>query len=1107
MSMFEGMLIKSSERKGKERGDSNAKKKKPYTDTKLQRDNNLKKDTTPEVELEKREESCLELEKFPRSHSTSRRDVYLNENKIENKKKLMLRSETYPNNSNNVGMMVMNSKYDEMEEEECLFNLNILHSDYTDIARTYSEHGNENYPLMGESIKKDYTIMERERGYGYIAHITDKDIEKRENITIRGKKSNKFYEEKKITECIHTPFDEKEKINELFYILQNVFRSNQKWNVTNLNDILKSLLDNNVQRNVLPVVYFFIYHTYISKKNLNLKNEYNCDELIYKLLFKIHNIRKKRKKCKEKEKFYIIKENLDYAHVIQKRIYNYNLKLVQMELNIAQLFKKKTYIHYNNRILKIFVNNILKMIIHYIRINKKKEKKNEQLFFIEKKESLFNQESKIREKEKEITKEEIDIEKKKKEIEEKNELIKIYTKQIEENFDEQLHKVCEQINCVDKSIKELEIQIEQKRMEKLNAMQIKANLEEELDNLLAKKKDLNTSINFVKNTQELINEKKMLIVNEKEKVKEASEMLSETHRTCSQKRSLTNRLIENLYKIIQQFDDQHDEVAIPNGNSVDGFLPIEKHKWDDSTTREVQLRRKERQSRSYIANYSLSMEEIFLLKKIYMLKKKLLELEKESNRVKEKKKQLMIDISQFNCEMENINIKKENLKNKKKVLLKNKMLNEIKNVIHDYDELEKTEEVILKQLQKSIDHMNDLKKKHLDLKDERETLKRKSFLLEGKLLKREEIHARRWVISIRKDEPVAGADGEKTDTKEVNTNEADTKEVNTNEADTKEVNTHEADTKEINTSEEDTKEVNTNGADTKEVNTSEEDTKEVNTNEVDAKEVNTSEADTKEVNKNEVDTKEVNTNEAETKEVNKNEAETKKVPTNEENEREEKILDRDLLFSEESELEEEDYESKIVLKQVMDEMEGVNIGSDDAVADDVCNDCIMQDDAQEIEEMENSCAQSKDGEDGKSGEESPIGEYSDVLSEGDSSEMEGENPVCSDNNNVEMDINVYGDFPVRSQHVELQNMTENIKMEENRIFEEILSRYKDIYNFHENVNHSILEEESYALYNDIVKEENILKTKKLFILKKKKIILKKYYQYASENSEEEEINI
>ncbi|SBT31729.1 conserved Plasmodium protein, unknown function [Plasmodium ovale wallikeri] len=1097
MSMFEGMLIKSSERKGKERGDSNAKKKKPYTDTQLQSDNNLKRDTTPEVELEKREESCLELEKLSRSHSTSRRGVYLNENKIENKKKLMLKSETYPNNSNNVGMMVMNSKYDEMEDEEkkveeeeaCLFNLDILQSAYTDIARTYSERGNENCPLMGEFIKKDYTTMERERGYGYVAHISDKDIEMRENITIRGKKSNKFYEEKETTECIHTPLDEKEKINELFYILQNVFRSNQKWNVTNLNDIFKSLLWNNVQKNVLPVVYFFIYHTYVSKKILNLKDEYNCDELLYKLLFKIHKIRKKRKKCKEKEKFYIIKENLDYAHVIQKRIYNYNLKLAQMELNIAQLFKKKTYIHYNNRVLKIFVNNILKIIIRYIRIKKKKEKKNEQLFFNEKKESLFNQESKIREKEKEITKEEIDIEKKKKEIEEKNELIKIYTKQIEEKFDEQLHKVCEQINCVDKSIKELERQIEHKKMEKLNAIQIKANLEkekkEELDNLLAKKKDLNTSINFVKNTQELINEKKIFILNEKEKVKEASEMLSQTHRTCSQKRCLTNRLIANLYKIIQQFDDQHDEVAIPDGNSVDGFLPGEEHKWDDSTTREIQLRRKERQSRSYIVNYSHSMEEIFILRKIYMLKKKLLQLEKESNRVKEKKKQLMIDISQFNCEMENINIKKENLKNKKKVLLKNKMLNEIKNVIHDYDELEKTEEVILKQLQKSIDHMNDLKKKHLDLKDEREALKRKSFILEGKLLKREEVHARRWVISIRKDEPVA-------DTKEVNANEADTKEVNANE-----VNTNEADTKEVNANE-----VNTNKADTKEVNANE-----VNTNEADTKEVNTNKADTKEVNANEVPTNEADTNEADTNEVPTNEADTNEVPTNGENAGEEKIRDGDFLFSEESELEEEDYETKIVLKQVMEEMVSVNIGSDDAVADDVGNDCIMQDDAQEIGEMENSCAQSKDGEDGESGEETPTGEYSDALSEGDSSEMEGENPVCSDNNNVETDINVYGDFPVKIQNVELQNMTENIKMEENRIFEEILSRYKDVYILHENVNHSILEEESYALYNDIVKEENILKTNKLFILRKKKTILKKYYQYASENSEEEEINI
>ncbi|SCO70802.1 conserved Plasmodium protein, unknown function [Plasmodium vivax] len=543
-------------------------------------------------------------------------------------------------------------------------------------------------------------------------------------------------------------------LNDLLPLMRDFFMTNTKqWDKDKVNIFLDELAQNKIHQNVLIVVYYFTYEAYANRVLLNLKEEYNCDLLIYKFLGKVHKIRKKRKKCKEEEKVLIINEKLDTAHEMQKRIFTYNLELTNIESYITDLYRKKKQINCCNFFLKNYVKNVLHLIIRNICTNKKEEKKKKKSFFEEKKYELFMWKKKIMQKEEDIKTEEENIKTETRNVEESKEELNKAVQDISSTYEKQLHKIDEEIDSIDRNIKELEEMITIKKAQKEDAISSKKKLEKEreteMKTLLQKQSDLNTSINFIKNTTSLLEEKKKFVVDEKEKTKNAVANLKAAYQSSCQKKAQTNRLLLDLKNVVRKLcnsdeEGKHNHVCEGNsrgkslvGNNCEttdgkGASPPcdENAHMNDATLKKGQEQ----------ASHHLNASN--LLRKIFLLKKNIFDVEKNMNSIKGRKKKLTIDISQFNCEMDNINIRKENLKNKKKILLKNKMLSEIKNTMNELEELDQTEGLILKQLEDAKGDMSLLRKDHLRMKEQKEELKRRLFRQERKLLKREIRHVR-----------------------------------------------------------------------------------------------------------------------------------------------------------------------------------------------------------------------------------------------------------------------------------------------------------------------------------------------------------------------------
>ncbi|KJP88345.1 hypothetical protein AK88_01961 [Plasmodium fragile] len=556
-------------------------------------------------------------------------------------------------------------------------------------------------------------------------------------------------------------------LSDLLTLMSDFFMPNTKqWNKHKMKKILDELTQNKIHQDVLIALYYFTYEAYANRVLLNLKEEYNCDLLIHKILGKVHKIRKKRKKCKEQEKVLIINEKLDTADEMQKQIFTYNLELTNIENYITDLFRKKKQVHCCNIFLKTYVKNILRLIIRNICTNKKEEKQKKKKFFDEKKNELCMWKKKITQKEEDIKAEEENIKERERNVEESKEELNKAMQVISSTYEKQLHEVDEEIDSLDRNIKELEEMITIKKSQKEEAIRSKRKLEKEreteMKTLVQKQSDLNTSINFIKNTTSLMEEKKKLVEDEKEKTKKAITHLKEAYQTCCQRKAQTNRLLSNLKNVVRNLSNSDEESEnVCEGNSgrkslgnysevadgKDSSPASDENAHTNNATntqgqgqQQGQQQEKEHEKEQEQPRQHLDTSK--LLKKIFILKKNIFQVEKNMNSIKGKKKKLTIDISQFNCEMDNINIKKENLKNKKKILLKNKMLSEIKNTINELEKLDETEDVILKQLEEAKAELSLLRKDHLRMKEQKEELKRRLFRQEKKLLKWEIRHVR-----------------------------------------------------------------------------------------------------------------------------------------------------------------------------------------------------------------------------------------------------------------------------------------------------------------------------------------------------------------------------
>ncbi|EWC90527.1 hypothetical protein PFNF54_00691 [Plasmodium falciparum NF54] len=106
--------------------------------------------------------------------------------------------------------------------------------------------------------------------------------------------------------------------------------------------------------------------------------------------------------------------------------------------------------------------------------------------------------------------------------------------------------------------------------------------------------------------------------------------------------------------------------------------------------------------------------------------------------------------------------------------------------------------------------------------------------------------------------------------------------------------------------------------------------------------------------------------------------------------------------------------------------------------------------------------------------------------------------------NKEEDDIMNGEIPNSNYINELHIILKELKIEENKMLENIIERYKIIYGMNKEVDYNMLEEDVSNFHNSITHEENMLKNKKLALLRKKRNILKMYYSYSSDNSEDDE---
>ncbi|CAD2102665.1 conserved Plasmodium protein, unknown function [Plasmodium vinckei] len=1048
MSMFKGMLIRSTEKKGLDINSSNSKENisnpskinrneshtdKSITNLEKQNTNNYKKEIYDDLN-----DLSLNYPTDTKNENDNVLNLINRSNNNDNNQKRIINDNAYTYDKS---LITLNEDvYDELNKIDgfittCNLKNDDARNSYESITDLHKikHHGKVSNKI--ESIENElYSAYYSPNGNNVEEEKKRKFSENINNEIYLHELNNNYPSDYTIN-----IENKKKNISLILDCIQNIFKSTNHWEANNLKRLLNFLgMFNNKNENMLVVAYYFTYHSYMNRKFLDFKRVYNYDLLIYKLLLNINKIKKKRKKCKEKERILIINEKLDTAHIMQKKIINYNLIIAKIENKIIELFEIKKNIYNNSYLLKYYVHNLFKIIVRNICINKKEEKKKRKKILQEKKSEIQNQESKLIEKENEIKKEEQNIYEHNEQIEKDQIAINEDVKQISEKYDKQLNSIDDQINDINNDIKELEKQIELKKNEKEKVMQIKAQIEkekdEELKNISKKQSEINTSINFIKNTQDLLNEKKSNIINEKNQIQINSQNLLAQYQLCYKKGHSTSSLISSINKIIQILDEdktdlfftqsnceqdekefsnnmsESDEQTISCDNTVlenNGDTNTNKNEVcrDSHTSDDVETNEKDGEMKKENVKSSLP----YILKNIYVLKKNIFELEKNCKNINEQKKKLMIDISQYKCEIENINIKKENFKNKKKILLKNKMLNEIKNIIKDYDELLQTEEIILKQVENSKNELAVLKKEHLLSNEEKEKLKKKLFILEKKLIKLETLYFKH-ILSNKVFQ---------------NTNS----EVLSNEGVVDE--TEQTSQSEIHQTVEEAENKTDNVA---------------------------------------------------------------------------------FIFSDDSETEEEDFEAKNALMQIVRQMEeaymgttvnelnSINLTNDDLENEDLTNDDLTNDDLTNDDltndDLTNDEEVSSDKDD-ELKEHELIDETTDVLLK-------------------EMDINLleknYDSIPkdndprINSDDNKMVNVIKNVNTEERTSFQEIFKKYTNIYCVNENIDYNLLEKEIDSFGDSIIKEENNLKRKKLVILSKKKNVLKKYYEYNSDNSEDE-INI
>ncbi|GAB64745.1 hypothetical protein PCYB_031580 [Plasmodium cynomolgi strain B] len=812
-------------------------------------------------------------------------------------------------------------------------------------------------------------------------------------------------------------------LNDLLTLMRDFFMTNPKqWNKNKVKRILDELTQNKIHQNVLIVVYYFTYEAYANRVLLNLKEEYNCDLLIHKFFGKIHKIRKKRKKCKEEEKVLIINEKLDTAHEMQKQIFTYNLELSNIENYITDLFRKK-------------------------------------------------KQRKIIQKEEDIKTEEENIKAKERSVEESKEELNKAEQVISSTYEKQLHKIDEEIDALDRNIKELEEIITIKKSQREDAIRRKKQLEKEreteMKTLLQKQSDLNTSINFIKNTTSLMDEKKKFVEDEKEKTKKVVAQLKEAYQNSCQKKIQTNRLLCDLKNVVRNLYNSDEECKhmCEDNSRRKSFVGNYCETTDGKGTSPV----RDENAHTINATATKGQEQAShhldasnLLKKIFLLKKHIFDVEKNMNSIKGKKKQLTIDISQFNCEMDNINIKKENLKNKKKILLKNKMLSEIKNTINELEELDQTEEVILKQLEDAKGDMSLLRKDHLRMKEQKEALKRRLFRQERKLLKREIRHVRG---DLNRDQ---GADSVVTPPADEGVANGERDDVASGERDdvAKGVRDDVANGERDDVA---------NGERDDVVSGERDDVANGERNNVVASPV---------------------------EETNEEEA---------------------FPFSEESE-QSEGGESSAAFSQMLHQLEKISENSEDEEDQYMWSDQEEEDTSQSDEEEGERGGDGVIGVSGGTGENGETGGTSEtggaetpLPSDGEKSGPSEDNSDSGDHGDgaeVVTDVVTNGEekntsdsFPRSNTHSrDPLDQLEKFKLEEGRIFERILEKYKSFCNLSETVDHHVLEKEIRQVYRDITREQTIFKNKKLLTLRKRKRVLRRYYHYVSDNSEEEDLN-
>ncbi|GAW79260.1 hypothetical protein, conserved [Plasmodium gonderi] len=1086
MSMFEGLLIKSSERSAKGKC-INTNKASETQETKFaQRGDtrgHIKNDRTKDgrVNRGKRNDTYLDLKDLSSSYCSITESGEKNENcfNAEHFEKLVLQG----NKSDE--MIIASPRSFQKFPNGSKSASSTLLSNFPP-CENFEEHRNNNHS-ENELRQKNgcsFSIMKSNDALSFYSSSPCEEFMEGPKMCI-GKGSNTVISPKEREFCIdNSPMEMEIELKHITTLIQHLFLSNtNEWDKRQLKEFLDELLQNKINSNVLTISYFFIYHAYINKMLLNVKVEYNCDLLLYKFLQKVHQIRKKRKKYKEEEKFLIINENLDTADVIQNKILSYNMELIQMENYITDLFQKKKYINFHKIFLKNYVKNVLNVIIRNIYLHKKEEKEKKKKKIYKKKSELVDWEKKITQKEVDINTEEEDIKLQSQNVQEAKEQLNKSVLSISLTYKKEIQKIDEKIHSIDENIKKLEEQIEKKKIEKTNALTVRDNLEKErekqMGTLLQEQSNINTSMNFLKNTSSLLEEKKKFISEEKEKNKKASADLKEEYQSTYQNRIQTDRLLWSLKKIMNNFNDNCESFCAVNSNeerqivnqnkssnednNIDSPCGQDNHSKDIATEKET-------------PNGKNNLDTFNSLKKMFILKKNILQLENNMNSLKEKKKKLMIDISQFNCEIDNVNIKKENLKNKKKILLKNKMLNEIKNTINEFDELVKTEGVILKQLEDAKNDMTVLKKYHLRLKKEREKLKSKLYIQEMNLLNceihhiehyanadanvfhhQENIHEGERLIledsCVGKDLPFTGEKGHaevvKTDhLSELNPTEPYNQEENdflfSEESEqTEEEGLNVSLTQMIHhldllTNEEEQEGVQ-NFSNDDESGSIKNDNRGISqcrsaSDSVERENVKSDSVERENVKSDSVESDSVKSDNDESNRDETNRTEISPHPCDEEEHNTANdINDKDV----------EDAERCV--QEVVKE-------------DDIDNDIDVDADADaELTDVQDNC-----------------------------------------NNSPPR---------MREHYVDPLNRLKKLKLEEINTFEKILERYKNICNLNENIDHRALEHDIRQFHMEVAKEENILKIKKLLILKKRKKSLKRYYHYISDNSEEDELNV